>query len=66
MFAGEIVIVYVLLESFQYLGYGGQPGHRQGPLIYLPLTLLMVALAIPAARARLNCWRWPEMNLPKQ
>ena len=57
MFAGEIVIVYVLLESFQYLGYGGQPGHRQGPLIYLPLTLLMVALAMGAGEARFGLYR---------
>ena len=50
--AGEIFIVWILIESFQYLGYGGQPGHRQGPLIYIPLTLLMVALAVGAGEAR--------------
>ena len=59
--AVEILIVWLMIESFQYLGYGGQPGHRQGPLIYIPLTLLMSALAIffvmGAGEARYRLYR---------
>lgn len=55
--AVEILIVWLMIESFQYLGYGGQPGHRQGPLIYIPLTLLMSALAMGAGEARYRLYR---------
>jgi FlaA1/EpsC-like NDP-sugar epimerase len=51
------VIVWVLLESFQFLGYGGQKGGAQGPPIYLPLTLLITALAVGAAEARFRLYR---------
>jgi FlaA1/EpsC-like NDP-sugar epimerase len=55
--AAEILIIWVLLESFQFLGYGGQKGGPQGPAIYLPLTMLIVALAVGAAEARFRLYR---------
>ena len=55
--AAEILIVWVLLESFQFLGYGGQKGGAQGPPIYLPLTFVITALAVGAAEARFRLYR---------
>jgi FlaA1/EpsC-like NDP-sugar epimerase len=55
--AAEIVIIWVLLESFQFLGYGGQKGGAQGPPIYLPLTMVMAALAMGAGEARFRLYR---------
>ena len=61
----EILIVWVMLESFQFLGYGGQPGGQQGPGFYFPLTLLMVALAMGAGEARYRLYRrvWTVASL---
>jgi FlaA1/EpsC-like NDP-sugar epimerase len=55
-FVGEVLIIWVLLESFQYLGYGGQIGQAQGgpPA---PVTLLMAALAMGAGEARFRLYR---------
>lgn len=53
----EMVIVWLLLESFQFLGYGGQRGGSQGPSIYLLLTMVMVVLAVGAAEARFRLYR---------
>jgi len=55
-FAAEVLIMWVLLLSFQFLGYGGQPGRTQGPPIYEPLTLLMVVLAMGAGEARFKLY----------
>lgn len=61
----EILIVWVMLESFQFLGYGGQPGAQQGPSFYVPLTLLMVAAAMGAGEARYKLYRrvWTVASL---
>jgi FlaA1/EpsC-like NDP-sugar epimerase len=56
MFAAEVFIVWILLLSFQFLGYGGQRGGTQGPRIYLLLTLLMAALAMGAGEARFRLY----------
>ena len=53
----EIAIVWILLESFQFLGYGGQRGGTQGPPIYIPLTIVMAALAMGAGEARYRLYR---------
>jgi FlaA1/EpsC-like NDP-sugar epimerase len=55
-FVGEVLIIWILLESFQYLGYGGQIGQAQGgpPAA---VTLLMVALAMGAGEARFRLYR---------
>jgi len=55
-FGAEVLIMWVLLLSFQFLGYGGQPGRTQGPPIYEPLTLLMVVLAMGAGEARFRLY----------
>jgi FlaA1/EpsC-like NDP-sugar epimerase len=55
-FVGEVLIMWVLLESFQYLGYGGQVGQAQGGPPF-SVTLLMVALAIGAGEARFRLYR---------
>ncbi len=55
--ASEIVIIWVLLESFQFLGYGGQPGRPQGPPIYLVLTMVMAVLAVGAGEARYKLYQ---------
>jgi len=44
IFTGEVLIIWVLIESFQYLGYGGQVGQAQGGPPF-PVTMLMCALA---------------------
>ncbi len=54
-FIGEVLIIWVLLESFQYLGYGGQPGLPQGPPF--PVTMLIAALAMGAGEARFRLYR---------
>lgn len=48
--------MWILLLSFQLLGYGGQHGGTQGPEIYVPLTLLMVVLAMGAGEARFKLY----------
>jgi FlaA1/EpsC-like NDP-sugar epimerase len=55
-FTGEVLIIWILLESFQFLGYGGQIGQVQGgpPA---PITLLMAALAMGAGEARFRLYR---------
>ena len=55
-FTGEVLIIWILLESFQFLGYGGQIGQVQGgpPA---PVTLLMAALAMGAGEARFRLYR---------
>jgi len=55
-FIGEVLILWVLLESFQFLGYGGQPGQAQGGPPF-PVTLLMAALAMGAGEARFRLYR---------
>jgi len=55
-FIGEVLIMWVLIESFQYLGYGGQVGQAQGGPPF-SVTLLMVALAIGAGEARFRLYR---------
>lgn len=55
-FIGEVLIIWVLLESFQYLGYGGQPGQAQGGPPF-PVTMLMAALAMGAGEARFRLYR---------
>ena len=55
-FTGEVLIIWILLESFQFLGYGGQIGQVQGgpPAA---VTLLMAALAMGAGEARFRLYR---------
>jgi FlaA1/EpsC-like NDP-sugar epimerase len=55
-FTGEVLIIWTLLESFQYLGYGGQPGQSQGGPPFA-VTLLMAALAMGAGEARFRLYR---------
>jgi FlaA1/EpsC-like NDP-sugar epimerase len=55
-FVGEVLIIWVLLESFQYLGYGGQVGQAQGGPPF-PVTMLMAALAMGAGEARFRLYR---------
>ena len=56
IFVGEVLIIWVLIESFQYLGYGGQVGQAQGGPPF-PVTMLMVALAMGAGEARFRLYR---------
>jgi FlaA1/EpsC-like NDP-sugar epimerase len=56
IFVGEVLIIWVLLESFQYLGYGGQVGQAQGGPPF-PVTMLMCALAMGAGEARFRLYR---------
>lgn len=55
-FVGEVLIIWVLLESFQYLGYGGQPGQAKGGPPF-PVTMLMAALAMGAGEARFRLYQ---------
>jgi FlaA1/EpsC-like NDP-sugar epimerase len=55
-FTGEVLIIWTLLESFQFLGYGGQPGQAQGGPPF-PVTMLMAALAMGAGEARFRLYR---------
>ena len=55
-FFGEVLIIWVLLESFQFLGYGGQVGQAQGGPPF-PITMLMCALAMGAGEARFRLYR---------
>ena len=63
--ATEILILWVMLESFQFLGYGGEPGGQQGPNFYFPLTLAMAALAMGAGEAHYKLYRrvWTVASL---
>ncbi|HEY8675326.1 MAG TPA: hypothetical protein VIO13_05105, partial [Candidatus Dormibacteraeota bacterium] len=56
IFVGEVLIMWVLLESFQFLGYGGQVGQSQGGPPF-PVTMLMCALAVGAGEARFRLYR---------
>jgi FlaA1/EpsC-like NDP-sugar epimerase len=56
IFTGEVLIIWVLIESFQYLGYGGQVGQAQGGPPF-PVTMLMCALAMGAGEARFRLYR---------
>ena len=56
IFVGEVLIMWVLLESFQFLGYGGQVGQSQGGPPFA-VTMLMCALAIGAGEARFSLYR---------
>ena len=56
IFVGEVLIIWVLLESFQFLGYGGQVGQAQGGPPF-PVTMLMGALAMGAGEARFRLYR---------
>ena len=56
IFVGEVLIIWVLIESFQYLGYGGQVGQAQGGPPF-PVTMLMCALAMGAGEARFRLYR---------
>ena len=55
-FTGEVLIIWILLQSFQFLGYGGQAGQAQGGPPF-PVTLLMAALAMGAGEARFRLYR---------
>ena len=55
-FLGEVLIIWVLLESFQFLGYGGQVGQAQGGPPF-PVTMLICALAMGAGEARFRLYR---------
>jgi len=56
IFVGEVLIIWVLIESFQFLGYGGQVGQSQGGPPF-PVTMLMCALAMGAGEARFRLYR---------
>ena len=56
IFVGEVLIMWVLLESFQFLGYGGQVGQSQGGPPFA-ITMLMCALAMGAGEARFSLYR---------
>ena len=53
----ESLIVWVTLEMFQFLGYGGQPGGPQGPAFYLPMTMVLAGAAMGAGEARFKLYR---------
>jgi FlaA1/EpsC-like NDP-sugar epimerase len=53
----EVAIVWIMLETFQLLGYGGQPGGPQGPDIYVPLTILMATAGVAVGEAHYKLYR---------
>jgi FlaA1/EpsC-like NDP-sugar epimerase len=55
--AFESFIVWVMLETFQFLGYGGQPGGHQGPAFYVPMTMVLAGAAMGAGEARFKLYR---------